>query len=137
MKKKMTRQEIFDKVAKHLLTQNAKARGDVETGGPSGCLYYDSETGRKCAIGCLIPQDQYDPRMEDQGCVNNNEMVIDVLKSIGIDCGCNGADYFFIQSLQKIHDNNAVSVWKNRLITFAASWDLDFPLVGIWTFRSF
>jgi hypothetical protein len=124
--KKMTRQEIFEKVAKHLLTQNAKAKGEP-SGAFAGCLYYDSTTGRKCAIGCLIPQDQYDPIMEDQGYIFNNELVVNALISVGIDCGCNGADYYFIQLLQKIHDNHHVSQWKRYLRDFAVTWDLDIP----------
>ncbi len=45
----MTKQEIFDKVATHLLTQNEKALNSV-----GGCVYR-TDKGLKCAVGCLIP----------------------------------------------------------------------------------
>jgi hypothetical protein len=53
----MTDQEIFDKVALHLLTQGRPAR-------ESGSCKYRTPGGRKCAIGCLIEDDQYTPKME-------------------------------------------------------------------------
>lgn len=46
----MTAQEIFNKVALHLVTQNVKA---IDIYG--ACKYLDRRAGRKCAIGCLIP----------------------------------------------------------------------------------
>jgi hypothetical protein len=53
----MTDQEIFDKVAQHLLAQGRPARaGDT--------CRYRAPDGSKCAIGCLIEDDQYAPRME-------------------------------------------------------------------------
>lgn len=44
----MTKQEVFDKVAEHLLTQNAKAT-------EGGFCRYKTKSGLKCAVGCLIP----------------------------------------------------------------------------------
>jgi len=63
----MTAQEIFDKVINHLLQQ----------GGPALNYNYDddhkcryrSNNGLKCAVGCLIPDDQYDPLMEGMGVI--------------------------------------------------------------------
>jgi hypothetical protein len=56
----MNAQEIFDTVVTHLYTQGKQA-GD----GVGGCLYRTDE-GLKCAVGCLIPDDQYHPSMEGQ-----------------------------------------------------------------------
>lgn len=56
------KQEIFDKVAKHLLTQKARCT-DSKTG---ICLYFDPETKMKCAAGCLIPDRDYSESFEGQ-----------------------------------------------------------------------
>lgn len=55
----MTNQQIFDKVAKHLLAQGRRSTA------PDGhsCQYRGQE-GRSCAVGCLIPDDIYDKRIE-------------------------------------------------------------------------
>ncbi len=57
------KQEIFDKVAKHLLTQKARCT-DSKTG--RRCLYFDPETKMKCAAGCLIPDRDYSESFEGQ-----------------------------------------------------------------------
>ena len=54
----MTAQEIFDKVAAHLLTQR---KPSLLCG--IGCAYR-GEGGLKCAAGCLIPDEEYSPEME-------------------------------------------------------------------------
>jgi hypothetical protein len=67
---RMTEQEMFDKVARHLLTQGCKS----QTAEPSRmvfgtavhyCLYRGPE-GRKCAIGALIPNWAYRKSMESK-----------------------------------------------------------------------
>lgn len=61
----MERQEIFDTVARHLLTQMAKAvRGRSPAGGPDDSCMYRAPSGRKCAVGCLIPDSVYTPNIE-------------------------------------------------------------------------
>lgn len=58
----MTAQEIFDKVINHLLQQGAPALNYHYDDDPK--CRYRADSGFKCAIGCLIPDDQYDPLME-------------------------------------------------------------------------
>ena len=55
-----TDQEIFNKVAAHLIKQGRQAKANFS------CLYRAPD-GCKCAIGVLIPDDKYDPRMEEHG----------------------------------------------------------------------
>ena len=53
----MTAQELFNRTLEHLLKQ----------GGPAvnvKCLYFDRVSGRRCAIGCHIPTELYDPSLE-------------------------------------------------------------------------
>jgi hypothetical protein len=54
----MTPQQIYDKVCAHLAKQGHKAIGKR-----GGCVYR-AENGDKCAAGCLIPDERYDPEME-------------------------------------------------------------------------
>jgi hypothetical protein len=58
--KNSTDQEVFDQVANHLLTQNKRSVSATDN---TLCVYR-SPDGLKCAAGCLIADDEYDPRME-------------------------------------------------------------------------
>ena len=53
----MKKQEVFNKVAAHLLAQGKPALKGED------CVYR-SKDGLKCAIGCLIPDENYTPEME-------------------------------------------------------------------------
>ncbi len=104
----MTKQETFDIVARHLLTQNAKA-GYADPDEPSRfrCAYR-GEGGLKCAIGVLIPDEKYDPDF-DAGCWSAcSDRVGSVLFSLG-------HDPEFCASLQNIHDNRAPEEWAQEL----------------------
>lgn len=59
----MTPQEAFERAALHLLAQGRMAAADSPTG--LKC-YYRSPDGLRCAVGALIPDELYDPRMENQ-----------------------------------------------------------------------
>jgi len=54
----MTNQELFDRVVSHLRIQGTPATDE------HGACMYRTEDGLRCAIGCLIPDDRYDPRWE-------------------------------------------------------------------------
>ncbi len=49
--------EVFQRVITHLETQRKKALRNGQ------CVYRTDE-GLKCAIGCLIPDDEYNPEIE-------------------------------------------------------------------------
>lgn len=57
----MTRQQIFDKCANHLINQNAQSLNT------SGDCAYRSDNDTKCAIGGLIPNSAYVPSIEGIG----------------------------------------------------------------------
>lgn len=62
----MTLQEIFDTVVAHLHTQGKRSRftcsfDDIKI--TVSCAYR-GEDGTKCAYGVLIPDDEYNPKME-------------------------------------------------------------------------
>jgi len=54
----MEAQEVFNKVVLHLYMQGEPAFGPTE-----GCCYRGIN-GSSCAVGCLIPDDKYDPIIE-------------------------------------------------------------------------
>jgi hypothetical protein len=56
MKKDMSKQEIFDTVVTHLRKQN------TQSGKGGNCFYRLGEL--KCAVGCLISDEDYSPDME-------------------------------------------------------------------------
>lgn len=102
----MTKQEIFDKVAIHLLTQKTQS---IEFG---SCLYR-GPGGLKCAAGCLIPDSIYNPKMEGQ-------------PALTLFSNTPGLDEFveqarFIDNLQLIHDHEYPENWKDTLERMA-SW---------------
>lgn len=51
-------QEVFDQVARHLLTQGKQSIDSDEV----RCMYRSGSL--KCAAGCLIGDDEYQPEME-------------------------------------------------------------------------
>ena len=113
----MTNQEIFTKVKNHLLTQNRKAT-------EWGICRYRTTNGLKCAVGCLIPAEEYTDSIE--------LVTVDLLCCGGI----RGFDYLkqfdksFLRRLQVIHDNVAVENWENELKAFARLENLVFDETG-------
>ena len=63
----MNKQEMFDKVSTHLFTQGERAMLPKEAQSdefPAGLCAYRAPNGFKCAVGCMIPDEKYDPKME-------------------------------------------------------------------------
>lgn len=122
----MIMQEIFNKVATHLLTQNAKAMAPDDGG---ACRYrYGS---LRCAIGCLIPDELYGAHLEGRGIgvtdydsatsVNRVLVKAKVLKRpLGEE-----RKLRLLSVLQRMHDGVAVTSWRNRLAQIAEQYDLN------------
>lgn len=110
-----TAQELFDTVAAHLLTQNAKSINAHQK-----CLYRDGH-GRTCAIGCLIPNHRYDEDLEQrtvfsravQHAANIPEDLVDLA-----------------QQLQQVHDQDPVSEWRMALDYIAQIHQLNRAVLG-------
>lgn len=96
-------QEIFDKVAKHLLTQNEKAVNFT-----GGCKYRIN--GLKCAAGCLIPDKDYKKDFE-----NRTVYSVEYFENAGF----SNDEIYFIRDLQIIHDNYEPEFWKVKLVNIA------------------
>lgn len=120
----MTKQETFDIVAKHLLAQNKKALAVFEDNINEGCAYRGAD-GTKCAAGCLIPDDKYDPTFEGVGVVMEDyapppwtqadDTAARALRLQAI-LLAEGHNLGLVQNLQKIHDHCHPQDWKTALL---------------------
>jgi hypothetical protein len=107
-----TEQEVFDIVAKHLLTQGTQSLG-LDNFGDETCVYRGTNN-TKCAAGVLIPDEHYTQKMETNG-----------WKSL-IDTGLVPSDFAdLISELQSIHDLEKPIRWKERLKDLAKTHKLE------------
>lgn len=95
--KEMNDQEIFDTVAEHLFRQGTRAY-DVD----QGCLYR-GPNGTKCAVGCLIRDNDYTPKMENKS--------VYALEEDGLLPEYLTKNVKLMSSLQMVHDTAG---WSNR-----------------------
>lgn len=102
-----TAQEVFDQVARHLLTQKKQSRRWWPDIG-DGCSYRGAN-GRSCAAGCLIGDEEYQVEMEG---VSWHGLAAD----LGIVPVVHAK---LIGELQAIHDIYMPSKWSARLRQFA------------------
>lgn len=100
-----THQEIFDKVANHLLTQNEPSMFDDSTN--SLCAYRGSK-GTMCAVGCLIPDSLYSPEFEE------NDVTSKIIRVLFFE-----RDLWLLQELQRIHDLYKPIEWQDKLNNLA------------------
>lgn len=63
-------QEVYDRIAAHLSTMVEQSRGTRPGSFVGASCMYRSPTGSRCAVGCAIDDDEYDPRMEGRGVVD-------------------------------------------------------------------
>lgn len=94
-----TPMEVFQFIENHLLTQNARSIGFEKE-----ICYYRGNNDLKCAAGCLISDDEYTPKFEENtwGTLVRNELVP-------------AAHNKLIQQLQYLHDDVPVETWKHHL----------------------
>lgn len=106
----MNKQQIFNKVAEHLLTQMAVSEDEF------GCLYR-GPNGLKCAVGILIPDDLFEVELENSDVYS----LFDCLgpegrKRIGI---TRYRTLDFLADLQCIHDSFPPDSWRAELRVLA------------------
>lgn len=111
----MTDQEVFTMVATHLLAQNEKAM----SANNSFCMYR-SPKGLKCALGCLIPDNEYAPELEGKTFreMQAKGLVPPALLSMNVD---------LIKELQAVHDQWQPERWATRLTIVAGDFGLQMP----------
>jgi hypothetical protein len=94
----MSAQVIFDKVVAHLRQQGRKAlRAE------GGCAYRTPE-GLKCAVGCLISDEEYSQEMEGH--------TIDWLNATGMLPSHLTSHYNLLMALQWVHDCHDAAHWE-------------------------
>lgn len=126
--KAKTAQEIFDKVATHLLKQQAKSRRLDAEDGNLFCAYrgQGESQGLSCAVGCLIPDEEYKTDMEGEN--------IDSLMASGLLSAQLVTEFThhhdLLVDLQRLHDNADVDDWKKSLERVALNYRLTFPIIA-------
>lgn len=111
----MMDQELFDIVAKHLLTQNQPA---VAYG---RCAYRSGDL--KCAVGCLIDDKNYNEDIEGKS-IKHEKVIKAVENSLGTPLSKEKIN--FLSDLQDIHDHTEPDDWKKGLEDFAVNYNLRF-----------
>ena len=121
----MNTQEIFDKVATHLLTQNARSHS-------GGSCLYRAPNGNMCAIGCLISTGTYTAqnytdagrvvnRLEGAG-IGSIRVRGSVEESIGR--RLEDEELRLLMDLQCMHDSLDPEDWPARLKKFSDRYNL-------------
>lgn len=98
-------QEIFDIVARHLLTQ--RERSFVGYIGPEPRCAYRGPKGLKCAVGILIPDELYRESFEDLRCT--------MLPDREPKLAWMEPHMDLLNDLQHLHDRNYAGSWHQRL----------------------
>lgn len=106
MKPIRTPQAIFDQVVEHLLTQGKRSVLD------DGLCAYRKEDGSKCAVGCLIPDENYYEGLEGGDAYRND--VIAALPFIADE-----EIKILLYHLQDIHDTDEPYLWREALMDLA------------------
>jgi len=109
----MTHQDAFTKMKNFLLAQNAKS--EVKNEIENRCLYR-GPNNTACAVGCLIPDDEYSPEFEAMSLVRVQESV-STLRDLRFE---------FLFGAQRVHDAYPVSLWPEKLKALAESWNLKY-----------
>lgn len=107
----MNNQEAFDKMVKHLRFQNATSKNDT------GRCAYRGLFGRKCAVGALIPDEEYCTQFEDV-----------IASTVVQKCSSlQGIDTWLLDRMQQIHDHAASDNWEDEFKEIAEEFNLYVP----------
>ena len=100
-------QAVYDFVAAHLLKQGRRATVAVGLRKGSNCRLR-GDAGTMCAVGCLIPDVDYRPSMEDSVAYDWTEDRFKVAKRSGL-----------LESLRTLHDFRVAADWPKALRNLA------------------
>lgn len=109
----MNKQEMFNKVASHLMGQKKRAKS------AKGNCKYRTTDGLMCAVGCLIPDEFYSKAIEGLG------LQSPVLRNLMGKLHIEGLGLLF--KLQLLHDSTPITRWKSSLKGLAKSSKLKVP----------
>lgn len=117
-------QEIFDIIVTHLRQQGRPAFRD---GDAERCAYRNAE-GLRCAVGCLIPEDAYDPIMEG----HSIGTVMKAAESKGFQDFANEIMRHaeLLKRMQLVHDMVHPESWEDKFKLIAEEFHLVVPGVN-------
>ena len=117
----MTNQELFNRVVAHLRAQGCAAKEWVtrSNGAKSNLCRYRTADGKKCAVGCLIPDDRYTPELEGKTATQ---------EAVAAAAGLEGHNLQLATRLQVIHDWIDPREWPEQLKQLAAEFGLEVPV---------
>lgn len=107
----MTAQEMFDKVAVHMVTQNKKSLNE------HGFCRYRGEGNTKCAAGCLLSDEDYNIDFEG-GTTYSPIVQPTFIKIVGVE------NLDLLRELQQIHDDVVPNQWTISLRNIAKKYAL-------------
>jgi hypothetical protein len=119
----MTLQEIFDKAATHLLTQNTKSVNCI------GDCQYRGDYGNMCAAGVFIADSNYSPALEKGGVRRGD--VSSALHASGFPT-TNFIAMDVLSRLQKLHDGFEPAEWFVQLNRLATAQGLSIAVLLGW-----
>lgn len=122
-------QELFDRVADHLLKQGERSCVDEVAHGdelPKPQCRYRGPNGLKCAVGALITDEAYSPDIEG-GAANRGD-VRDALLASGVRLDNyeeDGDVIALLAGVQYVHDGREPDQWREALYLAASDFGLD------------
>lgn len=111
-------QDVFDFIATHLLTQNKKALLTPYFEGQKPACAYRAKDGSKCAVGCLLADDEYRPGLEGNP-VGDIAYALDLTLDPTLDV--------MLSDLQLLHDENEPEAWPEGLKRISDKFGLQPP----------
>jgi hypothetical protein len=112
--KELTKKEVYDLVVEHLLTQKERCVSDYDE---SECLYRN-ESGLKCAVGALIPDNIYRPIIEHGDLRSSNDGPDENDAALQMTLICQGVTekhFPMLNALQDLHDKHMPEDWIEEL----------------------
>lgn len=119
-------QETFDTVVTHLRRQGAKAEIHGASPGEKICAYRAID-GKRCAVGCLIPDDRYRPSFEYTVVGGTEATHNDRANAVTRLIEELGHEIDLVIALQNVHDDAEVAQWERRLDQVAQDFGLNKP----------
>lgn len=120
----LNKQQVFNKVALHLLKQNERSETKYPTRQKPICAYR-GQNGTACAVGCLIPDEMYRPEMEGKlvyTLMGDHVSTRTLFDEEVIDSS-------LLSAMQNIHDNTSVDNWFFNLVEFAKVHELSAAVI--------
>lgn len=126
----MTNQEAFDTIVAHLRQQNDRAVLILDGAEQGSSCMYRTAAGLKCAVGCLIPDDQYHADFDDEEQMQERTGDENVGTGVCIVApfipALEGLNLDFLEDMQSVHDNSGVDLWEESWKTIADQYGLTY-----------